>query len=312
MSESQCVWLYLGAGANTQPPRPLRGSIPVLTRDGGRLPRGAVALCVPAVWVAVLPRQGNPLRDEFFPAQQVVFLQQLRRGGVHHDKLEGPVGGPYPGDHLLMALALHALSIDEHQAVAREEPGGGGGSIGLHEPDELPRLALLSVQVEPVAAGLFLQHAQPGSEVWHVVTLLSDGNLSPHYSNHSSHSRTHLTPAARSQLARPPLPLNWVTVKFPPLVLRIHFYHRPLHGTSPTDRLWRNLLFTSSPTAHRSQRRFHRQSHTAACQQVFTIRAGQATARLQRVTALPASYWLSYPNCSLQLGLQVTTGYIVL
>lgn len=188
---SRSAWLYLGAGANTQPPRPLRGSIPVLTRDRGGLPRGAVALCVPAVWVAVLPRQGNPLRDEFFPAQQVVFLQQLRRGGVHDDKLEGPDGGPYPGDHLLMALALHALSIDEYQAVAREEPGDGGGSIRLHEPDELPRLALLSVQVEPVAAGRFLQQTQSGSEVWHFVTLRTDDNFSPHYSKYLSHNRTH-------------------------------------------------------------------------------------------------------------------------
>lgn len=122
---------------------------------------------VAAVRVAVVARDGDALCDELLLALKVVLLQQLGRVGVHNDELQAAEGTPDFGDHLLVALALHAVAVDKHQAVARQKPGVGGGSVGLHQADELAALRFLAVQVEAVAVGSLLHGAQSWSEVRH-------------------------------------------------------------------------------------------------------------------------------------------------
>lgn len=73
---------YLRAGADARFPRTFRGGVSVLPRERARLPRAAVAL---RVRDAVPGGQGNPLRDKFFLAPQMMFIKQRGRICVHHD-----------------------------------------------------------------------------------------------------------------------------------------------------------------------------------------------------------------------------------
>ncbi len=102
----------------------------------------------------------NTLRDKLLQALELVFLQQLVGVCVHHYELQATGARAYPRHDLLMAVAVHALSIHEHQPVARAQTGHLGGGVGLHQADELAALALLSVQMEAVSVLALLQDAE--------------------------------------------------------------------------------------------------------------------------------------------------------